>query len=319
MKAILIFVSVILFPLAAQLNAAEKNLRVGILLYPGVQIIDFTGPYEIFGWADYPVSTVSLDGKPITTFMDLTVTPSYSFATAPKFDILLIPGGDYGNALNPPTLDWVRTYSQSASRVLSVCNGAFILAEAGLLNGLTATTFYPALETLKEKYPKIKTLGNKRFVDNGKFITSAGLSAGIDAALYLVAQQQGIEKARSIAAGIEYGWNPDSGYIRGNMADSQLHAIRKNLSELIDDEPVYSYGTEYAWFESYHLNSAAFNNDIKAAKRGIASAIAETQEWSPGKGPGKDSWTKKSDGNKKWILAITYSQQNTIELKLQQD
>lgn len=319
MKPILILICSLIFTLATQVSAAEKNLSVGILLYPGVEIIDFTGPYEIFGWAEYEVSTVSQDGNPIVTTMNLTITPTYSFAKAPSFDILVIPGGDYEKAIDKPTLDWVRIHSQSATRVVSVCNGAFILAEAGLLNGLTATTFYPALEALKEKYPKIKTVSNKRFVDNGKFITSAGLSSGIDAALHLVSQHQGMEKAQSIAAAIEYGWSPDKGYIRGNMADKHLQSIRKNLSEIIADEPAYSYGTESEWFESYNLKSSALNTDAKSVKKILSSAMAETQEWLPNKDARlKDAWIKKSEGNTTWILAINYSQtaQKPIEIKI---
>ena len=119
--------------------------------------------------------------------MDLQITPTHSFASAPKLDIVVIPGGDIESAKrSKATQDWIKTSAPTARHILSVCNGAFILAETGLLNGLSATTFYRALDDFKKSYPRVNTLSNQRLVDNGKMITAGGLSAGIDAALYVV-------------------------------------------------------------------------------------------------------------------------------------
>ncbi|HEX8185579.1 MAG TPA: DJ-1/PfpI family protein, partial [Blastocatellia bacterium] len=182
---------------SSPLQAPQKRGNVAILIFKGVQIIDYTGPYEVFGGARFNVYTVAEKAEPITTAMGMTVTPSYSFSDSPKPDVLVLPGGGgfrpgdggVGNQLeNPAVIKWIQDNAKEAKFVLTVCNGAFFAAKAGLLDGLEATTFYGMIDALKTFAPKTKVVSDKRYVDNGKIITTAGLSSGIDGSLYLVSK-----------------------------------------------------------------------------------------------------------------------------------
>ena len=117
-------------------RTADQRLKAAILIFDGVQIIDYTGPYEVFGQARFDVFTVSESGEAITTSMGMSVNPTHSFESSPTPDLLLVPGGDVHAQLeDPEVLKWVQLMAAEADHVLSVCNGAFILAEAGLLEG----------------------------------------------------------------------------------------------------------------------------------------------------------------------------------------
>ena len=187
--------------------------KVAILIFDGVQIIDFTGPYEVF-ISTYEVYTVAKSLKAISTNGELSVNPAYNFENCPEPDILLIPGGQVLKTQSDPVvLQWLRETAEKSDYVLSVCNGAFILAKAGLLNGLTATTTRPLIAGLAGAGPNITVVRNKRFVDNGKIITSSGLSAGIDAALHVVAKIDGKKRAEGIAYGLEYDWRQNEGLV----------------------------------------------------------------------------------------------------------
>lgn len=148
---------------AANVPQSEPEVTVGIVLFDGVQIIDFAGPYEVFGAAGFGVVTLTRDGKPITTTMGLKVTPDNDFANAPDFDILLVPGGTVADAQkDPETLDFIRSRTPGADHVLSVCTGAFILGETGLLDGLQATTFTPRIDGLARDFPKVDVIRDVR-------------------------------------------------------------------------------------------------------------------------------------------------------------
>jgi putative intracellular protease/amidase len=209
--------------LGANKATTEPTIRVGIVLFDGVQIIDFSAPYEVFGTAGFGVVTVSADGKPVTTAMGLRVTPDHAFADAPAFDVLVVPGGDVAEAeRDTAMLDFIRSKAAPARHVLSVCTGASILAATGLLDGKRATTYFPRLGELAERYPKVQVVADVRWADNGKLITSAGLSSGMDAALHVVERLRGEEVARTVALHLEYDWRPDTGFVRSRMADRYL-------------------------------------------------------------------------------------------------
>ena len=301
---------------AGRVWADAKPLSVGILLYPDVQIIDYTGPYEIFGWAGYKVATVTEDGKPVLTNMNMKVVPDYSFKNAPQFDIVLIPGGDHHKAMhNKATLGWIKSQSTAAQTILSVCTGAYILAETGLLDNLSATTFYPVLRNFKKDYPKITTITNQRFVDSGKIITAAGLSSGIDAALHVVAKHQGIEKAKSIAMKVEYDWQPEHGFVRGNMADAQLQTIGGALPKELQFDEIHSYGSELEWNMAFKV-TAKQALSISDLSKSLTGAIALTKEWMP-KQSQPNTWYKKSATGKLWLLDIAYTQdKESLQLTL---
>jgi putative intracellular protease/amidase len=224
-------------PACAQANKAAQSAQpqkteqrnLAILIFDGVQIIDYTGPYETFGHVyngDTPafnIYTVSEKTNPITTAMGMSVNPKYSFENAPQPDILIVPGGGVDGQLeNPNTLKWLQEKSKNAEVVMSVCNGAFILAKAGLLDGLEATTTANLIPLFREAAPKTRVLDDRRFVDNGKFITAAGLSSGIDGALHVIERLYGRGTAQMAALGMEYNWDPESKFARAALADKYM-------------------------------------------------------------------------------------------------
>ena len=199
----------------------KKEIKnVAILIFDGVQIIDYTGPYEVFGQAGFDVFTVSETGETITTTMGMSVNPRYNFSDSPQPTVLVIPGGgvhdQYGN---PKVLDWIRAQAEKAEYVLTVCNGAFILAKTGLLDGLSATTFYGLIDELETFAPEVEVVSDQRYVDNGKFITTAGLSSGIDGSLHVLTKMLGKGRTEGIALHLEYDWRPDSDFARAAFAD----------------------------------------------------------------------------------------------------
>ena len=195
--------------------SAPGTLRrnVAILLFEGVELLDFAGPGEVFsaagGRGGFKVFTVGATTEAITSQGFVTIRPEFSTATSPRPDILILPGGGVGSVLDDPTLmDWIKRSSRDAELVLSVCNGALVLAKAGLLDGLEATTHHGSIASLRKLAPRTKVHENRRFVDNGKIVTAGGVSAGIDAALHVVERLLGPSAARTTARYMEYRWEP---------------------------------------------------------------------------------------------------------------
>ena len=196
------------------IEASKGKIKIAFYLQDGVEVLDFAGPMEVFAYAGYEVFTVSKTKAPIRSQGILTVIPDYSIENAPKSNILAFFGGNAGNAYrDKKVVDWVKTRT-GVDYYFSVCTGAFVLAEAGILDGKSATTFHSALDDLENNYPKIDVKRNARFVDNGTVITTAGVSAGIDGALHIVAKLQGLEKAKEAAFYMEYDkWEPGDGLL----------------------------------------------------------------------------------------------------------
>lgn len=196
------------------LEASNRKKTIAFYLQEGVEVLDFAGPLEVFAYAGYEVFTVSKTKAPILSQGILKVVPDYSITDAPKSDILAFFGGNADNAYrDKKVIDWVKAQT-GVEYYFSVCTGAFVLAEAGILNGNSATTFHTALDDLEKRYPKVKVRRDVRFVDNGTVITTAGVSAGIDGALHMVAKLQGLEKAKEVAYYMEYDkWRPGEGLI----------------------------------------------------------------------------------------------------------
>lgn len=195
------------------------GVPVAFLLSAGAVMIDFAGPWEVFQDARVPsrttaafnVYTVAQTTRPIAVSAGARLLPQYDLANAPAPKVVVIPGQ------SEPTQavkDWLRSVAGTADVMMSVCTGAFVLAEAGLLDGHTATTHHGSFTTLAMQYPKVTVKRGARFVDEGSIATSAGLSAGIDLALHIVARYFGLETARQTAYYMEYlsqGWlNSDS-------------------------------------------------------------------------------------------------------------
>lgn len=210
----------------------RQQKKAAILIFDGVQIIDYTGPYEIFGAAGLQVFTVATSTAPITTSMGMKVIPHYALDDAPAADVLLIPGGGiFATQQDPNVIKWIQERSKQTEIVMSVCNGALILAKTGLLDGLMATTTAGLMDGLTAISPKIKVVRDRRYVDNGKIITTAGLSSGIDGAFYVVSRLFGKGRAQLVALGEEYDWKGDSSYARANLADRHIfRAIGRGLA-----------------------------------------------------------------------------------------
>ena len=183
-------------------------------LQNGVEVLDFAGPMEVFSYAGFSIATVSKTKDPIVSQGILKIIPDYSIADAPPADILAFFGGNAGNASNDTAvISWLKK-QPVPEYYFSVCTGAFILGRAGVLDNLTATTFHESIASLQKALPSTTVLANTRFVDNGKVITTAGISAGIDGALHLVAKIRGEEAARQVAYYMEYDkWVPGQGLI----------------------------------------------------------------------------------------------------------
>jgi transcriptional regulator GlxA family with amidase domain len=196
-------------------SMTEKKLTIGFYLQDGVEILDFAGPMEVFAYAGFKVFTVSKTKAPITSQGILKILPDYSIEDAPIFDVLATFGGNANIASNDPeVIQWIKSKQNTTQNYFSVCTGAFIFSKAGILDHQTVTTFHLSIADLQKVTPKAKVLSNKRFVDNGKVITTAGISAGIDGALHFVEKIKGKDVAKSIAEYMEYDkWQPEQGLV----------------------------------------------------------------------------------------------------------
>jgi len=288
-------------------SAQRAQKKVAILIFNNVQIIDYTGPYEVFGAAGLQVFTVATSTAPITTAMGMKVTPHYSLDDAPAADVLLIPGGGiFATQQDPKVIKWIQERSKQAEYVMSVCNGAAILAKTGLLDGLTATTTAGLIDGLPAISSRIKVVRDRRYVDNGKFITTAGLSSGIDGAIYLVSKMFGKGWAQVVALGEEYDWNGDSTYARANLADRYVtRVLGRELvlpvpagatAELLSTE-----GSPQNWEVKWQLLGEAPPSDVFKLlnDKMIAGQWVEEQSIKPG--AVSRVWKLKDKDGKTWI------------------
>ena len=189
--------------------------RVAILLFDDVEVLDFAGPFEVFGVARttdggpaFEVVTTALQAGEVVARNDLRVVPTCTTSDLTDVDILVVPGGlgTRREMTRPAMLDFLRTASSSADLMLSVCTGALLLGAAGLLEGRSATTHWGAIGELRALDSGAEILPEARIVDNGRLIVSAGVSAGIDAALYIVSRLLGGELAEQTARYMQYEW-----------------------------------------------------------------------------------------------------------------
>ena len=195
----------------------EQKRNVAILIFDEVEVLDFCGPFESFGVTGYKdgtepfnVYTVAEGPGPVIARNGLSINPAYTITDCPRSHILVVPGGlgtrkEMDNAV---LREWIEDQVKEAELTLSVCTGALLLAKAGLLEGLSATTHHDGMELLKEVAPNATIEEDKRFVDNDRIVLSAGISAGIDASLHLVAKLLGPQQALETARYMEYEWEP---------------------------------------------------------------------------------------------------------------
>ena len=192
-----------------------KHWNVGILLFNEVEVLDFAGPFEVFSIASYPncqqkpftVNTVAQTTDLIIARNGLKVQPDYDFNNCPHFNILIVPGG-YGaeeiEIQNETLIKWIKDRARECDIISSVCTGAFLLAETGLLDGKRATTHWMDIDRLEGEYSKIIAKRGIKFVDENDIITSGGISAGINMSFYLLKRLVGEEIAFATARRMKY-------------------------------------------------------------------------------------------------------------------
>jgi putative intracellular protease/amidase/YHS domain-containing protein len=201
---------------------AQGSIPVAFLISEGAQMIDFTGPWEVFqdamipGRADQPfrLYTVSESTSPIHASGGMKIVPDYTFENAPEPKVIVIPAQ---SKPSEATLEWLRKSTKTTDVTMSVCTGAFVLAKTGLLSGKAATTYHGAFVRFADQFPEVHLKRGARFVEDGNLATAGGLSSGIDLALHLVERYFGREVAQKTAYDMEYqglGWmNPDSNQV----------------------------------------------------------------------------------------------------------
>lgn len=190
-----------------------RQRSVALLVFDGVEVLDFAGPFEVFSVTSeindarpFKVQVVAERLAPVRARNGLSVNPDAAIADVQTSDILIVPGGQgtRREINNPAMVEWIASIAANAELVLSVCTGSFLLAKAGLLAGLTATTHHHTFDVLRELAPDSTVVEDQRFVDNGKIVTSGGISAGIDMSLHIVARLLGEETAVRTARYMEY-------------------------------------------------------------------------------------------------------------------
>ncbi len=186
---------------------------VGTLLFPGFELLDVFGPLEMFGIlpGNYSLEMLAERTGPVESRQGPKAVADVALLDAKPYDILLIPGGrsTRREVDNRPLVDWIRSHAQASGVVATVCTGSALLARTGLLDGRKATSNKAALQWVMEQGPNVAWQPRARWVVDGKYYTSSGVSAGMDMALALIAELSGADKARSAANLAEYRWTND--------------------------------------------------------------------------------------------------------------
>ncbi|RYX84031.1 YHS domain-containing protein [bacterium] len=196
-------------------KASNSPLKVAFVIYPEVEVLDLSGPLDVFVKANdispgsFTTFTVGLDHKPVQTQSGgLTITPQFSLADAPRPDIVVIPGASTKRVSQVGTdkrlQSWLRRNASPNQTIMSVCTGAFIVGHAGLFDGKKSTTHWLTLSEFQTKFPKTQAYSGVRYIEDGNRLSAAGVSSGIDGALHLVEQTRGKRVADGIARAIQY-------------------------------------------------------------------------------------------------------------------
>lgn len=198
--------------------------RIGILLFPNIEVLDFAGPYEVLTAvrlnedkrreeaSPFDVRLIAETAQPVTTSAGMRVIPDCTMDDAPPLDILVIPGG-WGvrkEITNDRLIRWIRETSTKAETVAAVCTGSMLLGKAGVLDGHRATTHWRSIGWMRDSYPAVQVEQDQHVVEDGNILTSAGISAGIDLALRIVARYLGERKALETARHMEYLYPSDN-------------------------------------------------------------------------------------------------------------
>ncbi len=194
-------------------------MNIGIYIYNDSEVLDFSGPFEVFATASriaeegppFAVFLIGETGKMVQARAGYQITPNFSFANHPPLDVLIIAGGVHTEELKKPeVIQWIQLQDKQTQLTVSVCTGAFLLAEAGVVQNHQVTTHWEDVDDLQQSYPQLKVTKDRRWIDEGRIITSAGISAGIDMSLYLVKRLHSEELALRTARQMDYRWDKSS-------------------------------------------------------------------------------------------------------------
>ncbi len=196
--------------------ADQQAKRLGVVLYPGFELLDVFGPLEMFG--NMPgvveVAMVAQRQGPVASAQGPSVVAEHGFPDCPPLNLILVPGGIGTGAEvnNPVMVDWLRQRVATAEVAMTVCTGTALFARAGVLDGRRATTNKMMFRWVAEQGPNVEWIKQARWVEDGKFVTSSGVSAGIDMALAVIAQLNGPEISKALATATEYEWHQDAAW-----------------------------------------------------------------------------------------------------------
>ncbi|MDB5968846.1 MAG: thiamine biosynthesis protein ThiJ [Hydrocarboniphaga sp.] len=190
------------------------TIRVGIFIFENVEVLDFAGPYEVFTTAArvakaplFEVFTIAASDEPVRARAGLLVCPDHALSAHPAIDLLIIPGGVVSAELEKPEIiRWIADCYRMTRITASVCTGAFLLAKAGLLGGGQVTTHWEDIADLRSAFPNLDVQEGVRWIDHGRIVSSAGISAGIDMSLHLVERLANRELAIRTARQLDFDW-----------------------------------------------------------------------------------------------------------------
>lgn len=219
--------------------ASVNRRTLGAVLYNNFELLDLYGPLEMFGsiGVELGIATIAERPGPVASFQGPKTVAEYGFADAPLLDLILLPGGlgTMAELENPAMLEFLRTRSKTAEVTMSVCSGSAILAKAGLLDGRRATSNKMFFMMAASQSDKVEWVPEARWVEDGPFATSSGVSAGTDMALGVIANLYGKDRARQIAEFTEYEWQADPArdpfvrFLNQGNAEELLKAMGRSL------------------------------------------------------------------------------------------
>ncbi len=189
--------------------------NIGIYIYDQAEVLDFSGPFEVFSTASritqgstpFNVFLISEEASEVVARAGYRVIPDFALDQHPPLDVLIVSGGVHRSQMHKPeVVDWIARQAESVSIVASVCTGAFLLAAAGVIVDHDVTTHWEDVVDLQQKFPRLNVLREVRWVDDGKIVTSGGISAGIDMSLHLVSKLHSFELAEATAKQMEFSW-----------------------------------------------------------------------------------------------------------------
>ena len=305
----------VLLAAATAVGQEPAPKKLGFLVFPGVQVIDFTGPYEVLGGASsahrelFDVCTVGLTHDEFRMGMPdkgIRMLADFSIDDCPKLDILVVPGGHTSSVEDDPkAMAWLGKTAADAECVMSVCNGAFILAKAGLLKGQKATTYYWFMDDLEQAEPGCTVVYDQRFVDNGKIVTTAGLTSGIDGALHLIERYGSRYDAEQRALGLEYHWQPELNWSRAGLADRHLvRMLGQNGFEFPEGKVsawtvVENNGTQEQWTKTWTFDSPLAAGEIAGV---FETKMAASWKKAEGRAGG---WAWQDEKGQAWAATLT--------------